>query len=137
MRLPIKVAITAFLAFSAAFVGGWAQFAPRAFYTSFPLPGRHWVSGIGDYNEHLIRDVGSLYLALMAISVWTLLRPRTDSFRLVGLAWLVFGVPHLVFHLAHLDMFGTGDKIANIVALGGTVVLAVILLIPARRSKEA
>jgi len=137
MRLQLNLAVTAVLAVSAAFVGGWAQFAPHAFYTSFPLPGRHWVSGIGDYNEHLIRDVGGLYLALLAISVWTILRPRPESFRLVGLAWLVFGVPHLVFHLAHLDMFGTGDKIANVVGLGGTVVLAVLLLIPGRRSKEA
>lgn len=127
--------MTAVLAVSAALVGGWAQFAPRAFYTSFPLPGRDWVSMLGSYNEHLIRDVGSLYLALLAISVWTLLRPRDESFLLVGLAWLVFSIPHFIFHLMHLDMFGTADKVGTIVALGGTVVLAALLLIPSRDAK--
>lgn len=127
--------MTAALAVSAAFVGGWAQFAPRQFYTSFPLPGRHWVSMLGDYNEHLIRDVGSLYLALLAISVWALLRPHEESFLLVGLAWLVFSVPHLIFHLAHLDRFGTADRVGNLVTLGGTVVLAALLMIPSRHAQ--
>lgn len=130
-----RFVVTAALAVSAAFVGGWAQFAPRQFYTSFPLPGRHWVSMLGDYNEHLIRDVGSLYLALLAISVWALLRPHEESFLLVGLAWLVFSVPHLIFHLAHLDRFGTADRVGNLVTLGGTVVLAALLMIPSRHAQ--
>jgi hypothetical protein len=136
MQTESRLVVTTVLAVSAAFVGGWAQFAPHSFYTSFPLPGRQWVSLLGDYNEHLIRDVGSLYLALLAISIWALVRPRDETFRVVGLAWLVFSVPHFVFHLAHLDMFGTVDKIGNILTLGGTAVLAALLLVPVRHPKE-
>ncbi len=51
-------------------VGGlWALLFPRAFYDDFPLPGRAWVSTLGPYNEHLVRDVGALNLALGVLLV--------------------------------------------------------------------
>lgn len=122
------------LGLSAAYVGGWATVAPRSFYGSFPGLGRRWVSMLGPYDGHLVRDVGALYLALMTISVWAMLRPRAETFRLVGLAWEVFSVPHLAFHVAHLKVYGVGDQVGNVVALGGTVVLAAVLLVPQRPS---
>lgn len=128
--------VAAVLGASAATVGGWAQFAPRSWYDSFPLPGRHWVSLLGPFNEHLARDVGGLYLALLTISFWAVLRPRPETLRLTGAAWLVFSVPHLVFHLLHLEMFPPPDRIANVVALGGTVLLAGVLLLPSARSRR-
>jgi hypothetical protein len=45
-------------------VGMWALLVPHSFYDDFPLPGRDWVSTLGPYNEHLVRDVGALNLAL-------------------------------------------------------------------------
>ena len=51
------------LAVSALTVGLWALLVPRSFYDDFPLPGRAWVSTLGPYNEHLVRDVGALNLA--------------------------------------------------------------------------
>ncbi len=45
-------------------IGVWALLVPRSFYDDFPLPGRDWVSALGPYNEHLVRDVGALNLAL-------------------------------------------------------------------------
>ena len=48
-----------------AFVGVWALAAPQAFYEAFPGIGfGAWVGVDGPFNEHLIRDVGALYLAL-------------------------------------------------------------------------
>ena len=38
-------------------VGVWALVLPRSFYDDFPAAGRHWVSALGPYNEHLVRDV--------------------------------------------------------------------------------
>jgi hypothetical protein len=32
-------------------------------------------------------------------------------------AWVVYGVPHLVYHLRHLDVYDTGDQVANVVLL--------------------
>ncbi len=42
----------------------WALPFPRSFYEDFPLPGRDWVSTLGPYDEHLVRDYGALNLAL-------------------------------------------------------------------------
>ena len=44
---------------------------PRSFYDDFPL-GRGWIAASGGaYNEHLVRDVGALFLALAIASLWT------------------------------------------------------------------
>jgi hypothetical protein len=117
------------LAASAAYVGGWAMVAPRSFYDSFPGPGQHGVSPTGPYNEHLVRAVGGLYLALMVISIWTMLRPARDVARVVGLAWLIFSIPHLIFHLNHLDGLSTTAQFGEIGSLAGTVLLAGALLL--------
>jgi hypothetical protein len=79
-----------------------------------------------------VRDVGGLYLALLALSAWAAVRPTRDLARVAGLAWSVFSVPHLAYHAGHLDEFGTGDRIGNLIALGGTVVLGLALLLAAR-----
>ncbi len=132
VKVSPKQSVAGVLAASAAYVGGWAAWAPHSFYDSFPGLGRRWVSVLGPYDEHLVRDVGGLYLALMTISVWAALRPMAETFRLVGLAWEVFSVPHLAFHAAHLNMYEVGDRVGNVVALGGTVALAAVLLVPQR-----
>lgn len=124
--------VTALLA---VFVGGWAGGAPRSWYDSFPGLGLHWLPVLGPYNEHLIRDVGALYLALAVLSVGAALRPGQDYLvRLTGAVWLVFSVAHLGYHLLHLDMYGPLDKLLNVVALGYFVVVGAVLLLPVRAS---
>jgi hypothetical protein len=132
MSLRAKQVVVAVLALSAAFVGGWAAIAPHSFFTSFPLPGHHWVAAEPPYTEHLVRDVGGLYLALLVVSVWGLVRPRHETFVMSGLAWELFSVPHLIFHSAHLYGLSTFDAAGNVISLGGTVVLAGLLLFPGR-----
>ena len=51
----------------------WAQLAPRSCYDTFPLPGHRWIASSGAFNEHLVRDVGGLYLAMTVVSVWAAL----------------------------------------------------------------
>ena len=53
----------------------WEQFAPAAFWEGFPGLGRAWVSVDGAYNEHLVRDVGGLQLAVAVLLLAALLRP--------------------------------------------------------------
>lgn len=48
-------------------VGAWALLAPASFYRAFPL-GRAWVAVDGPFNEHLLRDVGGLFLALTVVT---------------------------------------------------------------------
>jgi len=118
------------------YVGVWAVAFPQSFYDSFPGLGLMWISVDGPYNEHLIRDVGALYVALAAASIVAAASHRVEGGRAVGVAWLVFSIPHLTYHVAHLDGFAVGESILLIVSLSLTVVLAVPLIAPARRHER-
>jgi hypothetical protein len=111
--------------------GLWALLAPRSFYDDFPTSSMHWVATDGPYNRHLISDVGSMYLALAALTVAALARPALA--RLAGVVWLVFSVPHWIYHSAHLGIYGTRDQVLNEVALVAVVVLAALLCVPVNR----
>jgi hypothetical protein len=117
MRDRVLRVVLALLALGNVQVGVWATFAPRSFYDDFPGGGRSWVAPDGPFNEHLVRDFGATNLALgvltIAALVW-LTRPLVVT---AGLAWIAYGVPHLVYHLRHLDVYETGDQVANVVLL--------------------
>src|SRR5882672_914750 len=58
------------------FIGLTAAFLPHTFYDDFPFLA-HWVERLPPYNEHLVTDVGGLYLGfavLFAWAAWTLER---------------------------------------------------------------
>lgn len=124
------------LAVSAAVVGVWAAAFPLSFHTDFPAPGRHWVSTLGPYNEHLVRDVGALYLALLVLSVWAWRRPTPEAMRVTGGAWLIFNSIHFLWHMLHLGMFPAVDRVGNAVALGGVLALSIVLLLPERPARD-
>jgi AhpD family alkylhydroperoxidase len=109
--------------------GFWALFAPRSFYEDFP-PGRGgWVSALPAYNEHLLRDVGGLFLATGVLLLVAAVRLER---RLVGVslvAWLLFAVPHAVYHVFNLEPYSTADAVGNVISLGLTVVLPGALLL--------
>jgi hypothetical protein len=90
-----------------------------------PDPGRTRSPGV----VVLVRDVGALYLALLVVTALALLRPASVRPWVAGLAWLVFGVPHLVFHAAHA---GPGDA-GEVAALALNVLLAGIACLPTRQ----
>ncbi|MEU8240836.1 hypothetical protein AB0C07_21545 [Actinoplanes missouriensis] len=130
--MSAKRAVAALLAVAAAVIGVWAAAFPLSFYRDFPFPGRNWVSALGPYNEHLTRDVGGLFLALLVMTVWAIRRPSPAVLRMTGGAWLIFTAEHLVWHALHLDVFPTIDKIGNVVSLGAMLVLSLLLLLPDR-----
>ena len=109
-------------------VGLWAQVLPRSFYDDFPGAGRVWVAVDGPYNEHLVRDVGGLNLALALVAIVALATGSTLVARVAGGAALVFGVPHLVYHAAHLDEFGTADAAGIIISLTIAVLAGLLAL---------
>ena len=63
---------------SAAGVGAVAAFAPRTFYDDFPYVG-HWVDRLPPYNEHLVTDVGALYLGFALVLAWAAATLRASS----------------------------------------------------------
>ena len=123
---------TAVLTVSALYVGLWAAVGPRSFYDSFPGLHRVWVGIDGPFNEHLVRDVGGLYLALAAAGIVGLVRRDPTSALVLGAAWTTFSVLHLAYHLHHLGGLPLLDAVGNVVALGGTLVLALVVLRGAR-----
>lgn len=132
MTPPLRRTLLAVTAFLGLYVGGWSAFAPQSFYDSFPGLGFIWISIDGAYNEHLIRDVGTLNLGLAAATIFAaFLRGEAAlaASRTVGIAWVVFSVPHLAYHLQHLDGLGPVDVAAQILSVASTGVLGVLLML--------
>jgi hypothetical protein len=110
--------------------GAWAAFSPRSFYDDFPGAfGREWVAPDGPFNEHLVRDVGGLFLALGIVTVIAALTLSLPLVRAVAIASLVFAVIHLGYHVRHLDPFDATDSVAIITSLALGPVLAVVVLV--------
>lgn len=132
MTLAMKRICAALLAALATLVGTWAAVFPVSFYRDFPSPGWNWVSLLGPYNEHLVRDVGGLYLALAVLSVLTFRRPTVTLLRVTGGAWLIFNVEHWIWHALHLEVFSTWHAVGNMVGLSVPLILSILLLLPDR-----
>lgn len=126
----------AVLTASAVYVGCWATPFPRSFYDSFPGLNRAWVSIDGPFNEHLVRDVGAFYLALAVAGVIALVRHERHVTLVVAAAWTTFSVPHLGYHLAHVDELETLDAVGQTSSLAITLLLALLLLAGAARPTE-
>jgi hypothetical protein len=116
------------LTISAATVGAWAAFTPRSFYDDFPGLGQIWVAVDGPYNEHLVRDVGALNLALAVVSICALLTLARATIVASALAWLAYGIPHVIYHARHLGVFDTGEATAVIGSVASTSVVALAVL---------
>lgn len=117
------------LSLQALVVGLWALFLPRSFYEDFPSAGRAWVSTLGPYNGHLLADVGAMYLALGVLLAVAAVTLGGELVRTSLLTWLVFAVPHLVFHAATLHHHPLPiDRAGNLVGLGLVVLLPLVLL---------
>jgi nucleoside-diphosphate-sugar epimerase len=117
----------AILGISALGLGLYATFFPRGFYDDFPS-GRGWVAADGPYNEHLVRDFGGLNLGLAFVAIVAAIVGGRWLVRAAAGSSLLFGVPHLVYHLGHLQHYEAFDKAANVVTLGFSVVVAAAVL---------
>ncbi|MGY4100012.1 hypothetical protein ACW2Q0_10750 [Nocardia sp. R16R-3T] len=122
------------LAFQGAIVGLWAVFAPHSWYSSFPGFGMQWICADGPYNHHLVSDVGSFFLALTAVTLAALFLGGSALAHVAGLGWLVFGIPHLIYHAFHkpADMGGASFILSLI---GASLIVALglaVLLVTAR-----
>lgn len=108
-----------------------AAFWPRSFADDFPF-GRGWLAHTGGtYDEHLVRDVGALLLALIVATVWTIVRRLPSG--PVAAAWLVQGVLHFVYHVGHLDGLDTADQVMLVGSLAFVPVAAGAALVIGQR----
>ena len=98
-------------------VGIWNMFWPRGFYRYFPT-----VDQTPPFSEHYARDFGGATLGLALLLSLACLRPKAHFVIPASAAFLVFAVPHGVFHSAHLD-HATALEATLLVASLVTVVL--------------
>ena len=117
------------LGLPAVLIGVWAAFFPQSFYDDFPGFGRAWIAPDGPFNEHLIRDVGELNLALAIVTFAAVVALTPAFVRAVLVAWIVEGVLHVVYHSRHLHAFATSDQVMIVGSLILPPVLAAGLLI--------
>jgi hypothetical protein len=112
-------------------VGIWGLIAPKSFFRQFPGGGHHWVSELGVYNEHLVRDYAATELGfavlLIAAAIWFERRLVLTA----GAAFLVATIPHFAYHLTTTGSFSTPDNAASlgsfvleIVLVGGSMIVA-------------
>jgi hypothetical protein len=123
MRSPGSArAALGFLFLAAIAIGLTAAFAPRTFYDDFPFVA-HWVELLPPYNEHLVTDVGGLYLGFAVLFAWAARTLDRTLVRAVSVAWLLSAGIHLLFHAGHLSGFSPANAIAELATLG-------LLLVP-------
>jgi hypothetical protein len=128
------------LALPSAVIAGWALVAPRGFYDSFPGAGRHWVSALPPYNEHLLRDFAAASLAITVFLVGAAIVLERRTIQIALIAFLAYSIPHFAYHLTTTDHYSTGDNVASLGGFAVELILAVALLFLTReivRASEA
>jgi hypothetical protein len=115
-------------------MGLWAFFFPAGFYDGFPVSGADWVSTLGEYNEHLMRDFGSAEVGLGLATIWAGARRSRDAITAVLSGLAVFGVLHLGYHVGTFGLFSTVSAVSQATALIVFVLIPVILLWGLRRT---
>ena len=118
MRGYVRSVLVVFAAYQLV-LGVWLTFFPAQFYQ---LPTVDWTP---PYSEHLFRDFGGATLGLAIVLIAAAIRFDRLLTVVALLAYLAFAVPHLFFHLGHLE----GDSPGWSVVLA--VVTALSVLVPA------
>ncbi|MEX1142551.1 MAG: carboxymuconolactone decarboxylase family protein [Thermoleophilaceae bacterium] len=135
-RGPVRFVLLA-LGVPQALIGLWALLAPRSFYDGFPTGTDGWVSPLGPYAEHLVVDVGALFIGLGVLLTIAAIRLRRSLVAAAAVSWLIFSIPHTLWHAANLGPLATGDAIANMATLAWTVIGGSLVLLLARAPRRS
>jgi hypothetical protein len=133
--VPARIGL-ALVAAAQAEIGIWGLVAPRSLFTGYPGAGHHWISALGPYNEHLLRDYAAAELGFAALLLAAVVSFERRLVRVAGIAFLAASVPHFAYHLTTTASFSTTDNLAS---LGGFVlelVLVVAAMTIARNDTE-
>jgi hypothetical protein len=101
----------------------WPLASPKGFYDNFPGGGFHWIDVNGPYNEHFIRDFGSLNAAMLVVVGFAIWKMSPSLVQAAGLAIAVGALPHAIYHLSHTDVYKSSEKFVAV----GPLVLQVFM----------
>jgi hypothetical protein len=121
------------LALSALSIGLPASFSPETFYTDYPFY-TALVKLLPPYNEHLITDVGGLYLGFALMLIWATVKPSKQLVVPLCWGWIVAQALHFAFHIGHLTGFTTSQAVGQTIGLGLYVLIALIPVVMLRRA---
>jgi hypothetical protein len=133
-RVLAARALLALVAVGNGEVGIWGIAAPRSFYDSYPGFGRHWVSVLGPYNEHLVRDFTAADLGLavlLAIAAWWWGRRLVLA---AGAAFLAATVPHFAYHLTTTESLRTVDNALSLGAFALEIAVVTVAMVVATQT---
>jgi hypothetical protein len=117
MKGYVRAVLIVFAAFELV-LGGWLTFAPKTFYDHVPT-----VDWTPPYSDHLFRDFGGASLGLGIVLTAAAIRLDRYLAAVALLAYLAFSLPHMIFHLAHLEEGEPGWS----VVVAAVVILMVVL----------
>ncbi len=80
--------------------------------------------------------MGALNLALGVLLATAAILLERRLVQVSLLAYLVYAVPHFVFHLANGHAFSLGDNLANMFTLGIAILPPLVLLVGSRSSER-
>ena len=120
-----------FLTFVETVVGLVATLAPLAFYEYVP-----WVDLVPPFSEHLMRDYGAMNLSLALVFGAAAITMERRLVQIALAAYLLFAIPHLIFHVTHLAHYTTAAAAAQTMVLMVAVLLPVVLLILTRQRRD-
>jgi hypothetical protein len=121
-NVPLRAGIW-FLTFVELAVGVVATLAPRAFYDYVP-----WVDLAPPFSEHLMRDYGAMNLALGLVTAVAAITMDRVMVRTALAAYLLFAIPHLLFHITHQHHYTATQAIGETTGLTIAVILPLALL---------
>jgi hypothetical protein len=127
MKTYVRTVLVIFAAYE-LILGLWLTFVPKTFYDHVPT-----VDWTPPYSDHLFHDFGSATLGLGIVLTAAAIRLDRFLTAIALLAYLAYAVPHLVFHLGHLDGEEPGWSIALVVALVLSALIPASALVAARK----
>jgi hypothetical protein len=105
-------------------IGIWGLVAPHPLFTEFPGAGHHWISALGTFNEHLVRDYAAAELGFAVLLIGAAIWFTSRLVLVAGAAFLAATIPHFAYHLTTTGSFSTADNAASL----GAFVLEIALV---------
>jgi len=120
------------LALSSLAIALPAAFAPETFYTDFPFY-TALVKLLPPYNEHLITDIGGLYLGFGLMFIWAMIKPSKELVVPLCWGWIAAQALHFAFHVSHLTGFTTTEAVGQQIGLALYIAVALVPIAMLRR----
>lgn len=107
----------------------WTAIAPGNFFHSYPSASAPWLTALGPYNEHLTFDFGVASLGLALLMLAAAVKPTAERVRLACSCFCAWSVPHLIYHVTHIEHLPEPKRWKNAFALTLSVAIPLILLV--------